>query len=186
MKIVLTSQSAIKIAAVQKVFGSIEGVEIIPVAVPSGVPEQPVGDQTLRGALCRIYEARQITSGVYLYISIESGLFNEKPQSMVDKAVIVVSRGSAQPIVEYSEAVQFPLDMVHKAFSKGFDQHTVGRLMQEEGMIKNHADPHICLTGKSREGYIAEALEKVKVKIPFDDSARRSALLGQLVSDLVK
>jgi len=62
--------------------------------------------------------------------------------------------------VLYSDSVPFPYEAVQEAQRRGFKEWTVGRVMEEWGIVAQHDDPHLSLTGKSREDYIAEAIKK--------------------------
>ncbi len=51
MKVLVGSRNPVKIGAVQDIFGQyFRGVEVQGIEVPSGVPAQPVGDDTFTGA----------------------------------------------------------------------------------------------------------------------------------------
>lgn len=67
MKVLVGSENPVKIAAVQDVFEPyFPGVEVIGLAVPSGVPAQPVGDETFAGAenRARALVARNAAEGL--------------------------------------------------------------------------------------------------------------------------
>lgn len=156
MRVVLASSSAVKIRAVQRAFGP--GVEVVPVSVPSGVPEQPVEEETMQGARNRVRGARAKQPGADHYVSIESGLF-KVGESWVDRAAVVVENtdGTEHRIV-FTEGVVFPTECVEEAERRGFDTWTAGKVLQERGIVGDHADPHKDLSGRSRAEYIDEAL----------------------------
>lgn len=155
MKIVLASTSAVKLAAVRAVFG--DSVDIIAAAASSGVNAQPVGDETLRGALQRLGNARVIRPDGDLYISIENGIFNENGV-WVDRPVVVAERADGARTAIQGHGVVFPAAMVAAAQEKGFAFVTVGQVMQDSGVVRQHDDPHRDLSGISRADYLIDAV----------------------------
>lgn len=149
--IVLTSQSPIKLRALQGALDELNiTANVVTVKAPSGVNEQPVGDETRRGALNRIAAAREQQAGD-LYVSMENGLFHEDG-IWTDCAVVVVEYSpDGRPITVVSDGVIFPLDAVEEAQRRGFQTTTVGQVLAEWGIVKDHADPHVDLCGTSRE-----------------------------------
>lgn len=157
MKIVLASTSKVKEEACKKAFAAIAGVEIICVKAPSGVNEQPVDDETLRGAFNRIAFARNAVPDADLYVSIENGIFNENG-AFVDRAVVTIAKKGEEPVVFYSDGVAFPKACVEEARKRGFETTTVGRIMEEWGIVAKHDDPHADLARKSRIEFINQAM----------------------------
>lgn len=152
-KIVLASTSALKIEACRRAF---PGFEIVPLKVPSGVNEQPIGDETLRGAVNRIDAARAAAPSADYYMAIENGLFQEG-SAYVDRAVVMVESAEGIRCCTTSDGVAFPTEYVDEARRRGFDKWTVGRVMEEKGVVQKHDDPHKCLSGRSRVEYLDEA-----------------------------
>lgn len=74
MKVAVGSVNPVKAAAVQNVFGRIyENVTVEPRKVATGVPAQPFGSETIKGAMNRAKHAYK--SGDYDYgVGIEAGL----------------------------------------------------------------------------------------------------------------
>lgn len=155
MNIVVTSQSALKLAAVRAAFAATD--TIIGVKAASGVAEQPLNDETMRGAFNRLADAKHLHPGADLYVSIENGLFEENGQYL-DKAVAVVLDTGNGMDTGISDGVIFPSDCVEEARRRGFDTWTAGKVMAERGVIAKHDDPHATLAGKPRADYIAQAL----------------------------
>jgi len=158
MKIVLASTSAVKVAACRKAFSHIANLEIITIKVDSGVAEQPMNDETLRGAFNRIAAIQTAVPDADLYISIENGIFEENG-AFIDRAIVTVARNGGEPEVTYSDGVEFPRDCVEEARKRGFDIWTVGKVMEEQGVVCQHDDPHKDLSGKSRIAYIDDAMK---------------------------
>ena len=157
MKIVLASTSPVKVNACKKAFADIAGAEIIPVKAASGVAEQPLNDETLTGAFNRIRAVQRQITDADLYVSIENGLFEENG-SFIDRAVVVIAAKGRPPAIAFSEGVEFPKASVEETRKRGFDKWTAGKVMQEQGIIRQHDDPHADLGGKSRAAYIDDAM----------------------------
>jgi non-canonical (house-cleaning) NTP pyrophosphatase len=162
MKIVLASTSAVKIDACRKAFGA--AADITGVKVPSCVNEQPMDTETLQGAFNRIAAARAAMPGADVYVSIENGIFEENGK-YIDRPVIAVAKGAGAPEVTYGDGVEFPAASVEETRKRGFDTWTVGKVMQEQGIVAQHDDPHLTLSGKSRADYLAEAVVKAAAKL---------------------
>ena len=154
----LTSTSAVKIEACRSAFSHLGELKIIPVKVQSGVPEQPIGQETLTGAYNRIGAAEHAVPNADLYVSIENGVFPEGGR-YVDRAVVVL-KSPSKTEVAYSDGVEFPTASVDEARKRGFDKWTVGKVMQELGVVSKHDDPHLDLAGKSRSSYLTETVQQ--------------------------
>jgi len=78
MKIVVTSNNPVKIAAVREAFRiqfPCDEAHLIPLSVSSGVSDQPMSDaETRQGALNRIDNARQEVPDVDYWVGLEGGL----------------------------------------------------------------------------------------------------------------
>lgn len=159
MKIVCASTSAVKLNACKKAFANWADADIQTVKAASGVPEQPLGLQTLTGAFNRIVAAKKAIPDADVYISIENGVFEENG-TYVDRAIVVMCTRDGIAHVSQSEGVKFPTESVLEARERGFDVWTVGKVMAEQGIVKQHDDPHLCLSGKSRTTYIDDAMAK--------------------------
>lgn len=162
MKVVVASTSAVKIDACRKAFGAAAG--IVGVKVQSGVNEQPMNDETVQGAFNRIAAARAAMPGADVYVSIENGIFEENGK-YIDRPVIAVARGTGTPEVTYGEGVEFPAASVEETRKRGFDTWTVGKIMQEQGIVTQHDDPHGDLSGKPRAVYLADAVKSAAKKL---------------------
>ena len=160
--IVLASTSALKIEACRRAF---PGDTIIPVKSSSGINEQPLGDETLQGARNRLRHAREQFPDASYFVSIENGIFEEDAR-YVDRAVVTVESAAGQVQVTLSDGVEFPGASVEEARSRGFETWTVGRVMQEQGVVKQHDDPHLDLSGRSRVEYIDEAVRRAAGSLP--------------------
>lgn len=144
VKVVVASQSSIKGKAVQAVFPK---ADVIGVKTSSGVPEQPCGDETGKGARNRIQDARQQIQDADYYVAIENGIYNESGH-WIDKAVVIVINKAGDERVEMSIGVEFPKEYVEKAKAIGFEKVTVGSVMFDAGIIRQKDDPHADLGDK--------------------------------------
>ena len=78
MKIVLASASPVKVAACHKAFdGLAPDVELVAVEAASEINEQPINEETMRGARNRLNNAKKIEPEADFYVSIENGIFEE-------------------------------------------------------------------------------------------------------------
>jgi inosine/xanthosine triphosphatase len=176
MRIVVGSQSAIKIDAVQDAFAAI-GVdaEVVGVRAHSGAPEQPLNDETIQGARNRTAHAKELDPNGDLYVAIQNGIFEEQGR-FIDKAVVVCATKHVRDQVSYSDGVEFPRSAVEEARRRGFDRITVGKVMAEQGLVAKHDDPHLTLAGKPRARFLTEtvsvALAGLSVRIVEQLSAK--------------
>lgn len=155
MIVVVASTSQSKLTACRAVLGDV--ATIVATKAASLVNEQPVGDETLQGARNRLGNARVIRPDGDLYISIESGLFEEDGQ-FIDRAVVLLRDRQGREVITQSDGVAFPADCVAEARARGFDRHTVGAVMEESGLVQDATDPHRDLGGQPRQMYIENAL----------------------------
>lgn len=163
MRVVLASQSGVKAFACREVFADVAGLQLVCVKAASSVNEQPVGDETLRGAFNRIANARVIRPDGDVYIAIENGLFEENGQ-YVDRAVVVLETADSMRHIVTGDGVAFPRECVEAARARGFDRVTAGQVMQERGLVQKHDDPHLDLAGKSRAVFLVDTLRAARRK----------------------
>lgn len=166
MKIGVTSQNKLKINAVINAYSFMKNPpEVIGYSAESGVGEQPVNEQALIGARNRIVDVRKRVNNLDRIISIENGIFQENSQ-WVDKAVVVIYDASqGKEFIAYSDAVVFPDEYVEEARKIGFDKITVGKVMADSGYISNSKDPHMSISGTSRQVYIEKTVQRLVEEI---------------------
>jgi non-canonical (house-cleaning) NTP pyrophosphatase len=166
MKIALASESAKKVAAIRLAFG--EAAEIVTFKAPSGVNEQPIDDETLRGAKNRIDFIKAACPDADIFVSIENGLFLEDGE-YVDRAVVTIAKADGEPSTTFSDGVIFPKDSVLKTERRegGFAEWTVGKTMMEDGIVTDDADPHADLDPdhRSRVDFLNEAAQKAAASL---------------------
>jgi len=144
MLVVVGTTSKLKLSAAQAAFpyATVTGVK-----TSSGVPEQPIEEQTAQGAHNRLVEAKRLEPNADIYVGIENGIFYEDG-NYVDKAVIVLENSDADQHVEYSRSVVFPTRFYLKAQELGFENITVGQVMFDAGLVEKKDDPHTDLGDK--------------------------------------
>ena len=145
MRVVVGTTSALKLVAVQAVF---QDATVVGVKTSSGVPEQPLEEQTERGADNRLAEAKRLKPDADMYVGIENGIFFEHG-NYVDKACIVIENKAGEQYVEYSLGVVFPIASFFEAKRQGFDNITVGQVMFDTGLVQKKDDPHADLGDKT-------------------------------------
>lgn len=163
-RVVVASASAVKRAAVAEALG-VTLDDVAGIDAPSGVAAQPVGDETLTGAFNRLSAARSAMPDADIYVSIENGIFAEGGV-FIDRPVVIVQRGGAEPVVEKGEGVAFPAAAVAKAAQAGFATTTVGQVMAREGLVRDAADPHLDLCGIPRARFLADTVKKALRRLP--------------------
>ena len=130
MNISVGSDNPVKTEAVRSVMERIFGdVRISPVKVDSGVPEQPFGDETYKGAVNR---ARAAMNGNDLSVGIEAGVF-ELYDGLYDIQHCAVLDRNGTVTIGMSSGFRYP-DEVADLVRKGM---TVGSAMKT--MYKDHS-----------------------------------------------
>lgn len=173
--IVVSSGSAIKIETVRKtLMGLFPGrtFTVLGVKAASGINEQPVGEETERGAHNRLAHAQELFNTEHAgtqaaYMSIENGIFEVAPGEWEDRAVVVISLPDGRTFSATSVGVPFPSDAVEttRALEGGFEKHTVGSVIAEQfaarGVSINKQDPQTALTNgaMTREMQMSRAIE---------------------------
>jgi len=130
MDIAVGSSNPVKAEAVRTVMEKIYGeVRITPIKVNSGVPEQPWGDETLRGALNR---AEAAMGDHDLSVGIEAGVF-EMYDGVYDIQHCVVLDRRGRMTIGMGPGFRYP-DDVAELLRKGM---TVGDAMKT--LYKDHS-----------------------------------------------
>jgi non-canonical (house-cleaning) NTP pyrophosphatase len=166
MTIALGSENVIKMNVVKNTFAEAKTV-VIGKTVKSGVPEQPEGDETVEGAKNRARNTLALTPDADMVIGIENGIFKLENGEYIDKAVIYCltkADNYQTPLIFWSEAITLDKACVEIARARGFDKCTVGMVMQELGLVANHKDPHLSLTGRTRESFLTAAMSGLAEK----------------------
>lgn len=146
MKIILASTSQHKLLATRRAFKKAfpkQSFQIIGVKAASKINDQPFGHQeTFRGVLNRLEDARK-TNPVFDYlVAVENGLIKMKlkqKEKFFDLAWVVVENSKGSQKIAFSSGIEIPSWAVEKtlALKDGFKKTTVGSVVAR----KNHCDP---------------------------------------------
>ncbi len=132
MKVGIGSENPSKIRAVQMVFSRIFKFEIeyIPVAVDSGVPPQPFGNETVQGAINR---AKKINAVDYA-VGIEAGLFYEELiGDYLDRAYCAIIDKYGRMTLGHSGGFTYPpeiMDMVRDGMEVGMAMEKISGIKE--------------------------------------------------------
>ena len=205
MIITLGSASPVKLAAVQAACKLLHIKAVIEtVAAPSGVAEQPVGEETERGARNRALAARAHNPNSFA-IGIESGLREDNAIRKVgvpcevdgeweDWAVIVILSPEGVETVSDSPSHPIPTYAVDAARVRGLDKTTYGDILAE----MHGYDPKDPLSGiagvpdarlhqLSRgvgEALVRQVMKQVAATLPSPLAAQHIVKLGTLTINL--
>jgi hypothetical protein len=185
----VTSGSPIKTAVVRDSLRVMRPGEVFRVTghkVPSDVPEQPIGRETIQGALNRIRNGENLTGVAKptAWFSVENGLFRRAhPDARSDMstefdpragyedravaAILLPGHPVVTQISPLEEAVLFPNVAVHAAYNAegGFARHTAGSMMVEMGMVSDGQNPHADLTIDRPGGLLTRQDQMARVVI---------------------
>lgn len=165
------STSDIKCGAVADAIRNAEMLAAVhPIAGSSSdVNEQPVGlNEALDGAENRIWSAMAINRKQALrfsqpicdyYLGIENYIYQHQ-DAWYDCAVVAIANRNKILKWVCSTEVEFPSAAVIATQRKpgGFAKNTVGKTLQEMGLVTLHDDPHLGLTGISRREILRLAI----------------------------
>ncbi len=142
MTFVLASQSAVKVGAfMEALIATRIDAELMSVKASSGIDEQPLGhDVTLLGARQRAKHAAELVLTGDVYFAIENGIFREGTQ-FVDRAVVLLRAADGREWVELSQGVCIPPEYVAKSVASNLTI-TASTFMAQEGVVRQHDDPH--------------------------------------------
>ena len=185
--IYLGSQSTIKFNALDKALSEVlpkSEYNIVQRNVFSNVSEQPIGEETLRGATNRCAGCMfgcKHTPGEQIYcIGVENGLFvnvqngvtkmnidgmieyDNIEKKYIDKAVIVVRKLGQEIYTETIwESASVPVKDKYIPFDK--DNHTWGEYLEtmHNSPSIQHTDPHLTVCGFSREDILYDVFKMI-------------------------
>lgn len=140
MKVVVTSFNPVKIAAVRSAFEtqfSEHSLSIVPLAVESGVSDQPMSDrETRQGARNRVDNARVLQADADYWVGLEGGLDVFDGQLMAFAWMVI---GDGRGRVSESRSATLPLP-------PGIQS------LVEAGMELGEANDHVFSTLNSKQG----------------------------------
>ncbi|ASJ03377.1 NTPase [Thermococcus profundus] len=124
MKVAVGSTNPAKVEAVREVFREIYGeVEVVPVEVDSGVPDQPVGlEETVKGAINRATRAIAKTEADF-GVGIEAGLYPvpETITGYMDVQFCAVVDSEGRITLGHGPGFEYPPGVVGRVFGEGVE-----------------------------------------------------------------
>ncbi|MHC1585533.1 MAG: inosine/xanthosine triphosphatase [Candidatus Syntropharchaeia archaeon] len=136
MKIAVGSKNPVKIKAVKNVLSKFyRDLEVISVEVDSGVPDQPVGEETIKGAINRAKSALRLEK-VDLGVGIEAGLF-EVPGTItgyVDVQWCAIADNKGRITLGCGSGFEYPPEVLRRVFD---EKKEIGEIMDEVTGIKD-------------------------------------------------
>jgi inosine/xanthosine triphosphatase len=122
MKVAVGSTNPVKVNAVREVFQEIYGeVEVVPVEVDSGVPNQPVGlGETIKGAINRARRAIERTDADF-GVGIEAGLYHV-PGTLtgyMDVQFCAVVDRKGRITLGHGPGFEYPPGVIRRVFEEG-------------------------------------------------------------------
>ena len=116
MKIAVASENPVKINAVKKAFSKFfTDFEIISSKVKSGVSEQPLNWETVKGATNRVLRLKEIIPGCDFYIGIEGGVMSYSDKGLAFGA-IVISDSMSNTHIGFSPFFELPKSVSDRIF----------------------------------------------------------------------
>ncbi len=112
--IVIASENPVKVAVAKAAFARVfpdEGFMFVPVKSVSGVPDQPVNEETTKGALNRLAYVQQLHPQADYWMSQEGGIHTEGHRYYC-RAVIAVSDSSCYTAVAETAKFYLPTGIV--------------------------------------------------------------------------
>lgn len=164
--VVIASTAEMKVGAVKRLLGegfTVAGGTVEGVKAASEINEQPFGhEETLRGALNRLANARKLRPEASYYVAIENGIFEVVAHGprFFDLAWVVVETGAGQQALAHSVGLEFPREFVEQARAVGFDKTHAGEKLAAAIAGVHLQDPHHWLSGRRlcREDLLLGAL----------------------------
>lgn len=138
MKVLVGSQNSIKIEATQKAFSSYcrSTVEVIDKEVDSNVSNQPIGEETFRGAENRALNLKDLDSKrrykAEFFVGLEGGIIKNYSVWFEFTVVCIVNRNGEQG---FGTSSHFPLKP--EIVQKLLEGKELGEVMAEESGIEN-------------------------------------------------
>jgi inosine/xanthosine triphosphatase len=188
--IAVGSKNPVKIGAVREVIAQVwPDARIDGVDVPSGVRDQPIGDdETIRGALSRAKAAR-IALGTDLGVGIEGGIVEEADGSMRTCAWAAVVGDDNRHGIGGSLAMPLPLavgEMIRGGLELG---HAMDQLINEHNTKQSKGAVGILTAGlvdrqRAYEVLVAYALAPFLTPKLFEQQQKASVIRPQEFNDV--
>lgn len=159
-KVIVASENPVKINVTKRAFSAVfpdEEFEFIAVKSTSGVPEQPMEDETRQGAENRLQFVKKLYSEADFWISQEGGVFRDG-KSLCNRAWIMVADKSEFVGISSTPHFYLPNNIVEN-IDKGLDLSEAGDIFfatsntgQASGVVGHLTDGCI-----DREEYYLQA-----------------------------
>ncbi|MBP1911637.1 inosine/xanthosine triphosphatase [Thermococcus stetteri] len=138
MKVAVGSTNPAKVKAVREVFQGIYGdVEVVPIEVDSGVPDQPMGlEETVKGAINRARQALEKT-GADFGVGIEAGLYSvpETITGYMDVQFCAVVDREGRITLGHGPGFEYPPGVIKRVFGEGVEVGiAMGELVNDPGL----------------------------------------------------
>ncbi|NJF25627.1 inosine/xanthosine triphosphatase [Thermococcus sp. Bubb.Bath] len=121
MKVAVGSTNPAKVEAVREVFREIYGeVEVVPMGVDSGVPDQPVGlEETIKGAINRAKLALEKT-GADFGVGVEAGLYSvpETLTGYMDIQFCAIVDKEGRTTFGHGPGFEYPPGVIRRVFEE--------------------------------------------------------------------
>jgi len=133
IKVSVGSTNKVKVDAVRNIFTQAYGlVEVVSVEPDKTVPNQPVEDNTVRGAIQRAQSAMSKTRADYA-VGIEAGLFfNQVLKRHLDIQYCAIIDSSGKMTVGHGPGFEYPPEVVKAVLEGGTVGDTMSRLTEIE------------------------------------------------------
>lgn len=165
MRVVLTSESPIKLVATERGLAEILVQEVSVIGKNPHLPhdEQLLGmAEIIFATVDRMRAVKESERDASLYVSIVSGL-KQSYHQFVDVGVVLIMDRDGNSVVSKSAGLALPLFAIQKAMVRGFKKFTVGKILGEEMASHTYdTDPHSLIT-QGKQGR-ADLLSSAVVK----------------------
>lgn len=173
VKVLVGSRNPVKVAAVQETFSRFfPDLEVLSFSVPSGVPDQPRGDQIMEGCRNRALELMKINMerglGADFFVGMEAGMTELKPHWFNFSGACILDRDGREGYGT-SPFFQYP-EIVLKRLLKGEELGVVADEVLNERNTKQKGGMvgHLTRGTMDRKNYTSQSL--IIALIPFLNS----------------
>lgn len=131
INVYVASSNTVKLNVVHDMFAPYYSVEVFGTNAKSGVPEQPINEETLQGCMNRLNATiEQFRETADFVISIESGIDTEKMVDYCEIAVYNKEKGSVTNVSSLKYGISTPVPIDFQSFATNRNV-TVGSLIEK-------------------------------------------------------
>lgn len=170
VKVLVGSQNPVKVDAVRETFSKFfEDVEVTAIGVDSGVPDQPKGEEILKGCFNRTLELKKINEkeklGADFFVGMEAGITELPPRWFNFSGACILDK-NGKTGYGTSPFFELPQDVIKKLLDGAelgdvADELTGGHNTKQKGGIIGHFTKGVM----DRKNYVAHSL--VIALVPF-------------------